>query len=84
MDLVDFFGRKFRVGDFVVYPGRKGSHLWMSGGEIIEIKGAKLIIKKKYGNWKKTNDEGYRWIIKMRKVTLSNLSNVIIELHRET
>lgn len=30
----DFLGREILVGDEVVYPGRRGAHLWMNYGYI--------------------------------------------------
>lgn len=31
----DLLGREIRVGDTVVYPGRYGSHLWVSIAKVI-------------------------------------------------
>lgn len=32
----DFLGRNINVGDTIVYPGRKGSALWLASGKAVE------------------------------------------------
>lgn len=34
--LVDFRGTAIRPGDTIVYPGRRGSALWLSEGVVLE------------------------------------------------
>ena len=36
-DAKDFLGRKISIGDWIVYPGRQGSSLWMNLAEVTDI-----------------------------------------------
>lgn len=35
----DVLGRTISVGDYVMYPGRQGSSLWVTVGHVLEIAG---------------------------------------------
>ena len=34
---LDFLGREIKVGDFVVYPGRRGSDMWLVKSHVISV-----------------------------------------------
>ncbi len=36
--MTDAIGNELRVGDYVTYPGRQGSSLWLNFGKILEKK----------------------------------------------
>lgn len=36
--VTDFLGREIHVGDIIVYPGRKGSTLWMNKGRVLILR----------------------------------------------
>jgi hypothetical protein len=33
----DFLGRSFKLGDYIVYPGRRGSYLWTNLGVVVGL-----------------------------------------------
>lgn len=67
--IVDFLGKEIRVGDLVVWPGRKGSSLWMNSGKVIALETVE-------DNW--TGEES----IKLTALNKNDRPVILTELNR--
>lgn len=81
MEIVsDFLGNEIKVGDFVIYPVRHGSSLWMSTAEVVKIRDLKYrwsaSTKKALVVLRRSID--YRGVTKEKTVTLVCLDRVAV------
>lgn len=50
----DFLGVVIERGDLIVYPGRKGSHMFMNQARVVEVQKFHLIVEKEGGERQST------------------------------
>lgn len=59
----DFLNQTFAVGDTVVYPGRRGSSLWMNRATVIDIRANSIRVQRVNDNVIKTLNRVDRVVI---------------------
>lgn len=78
----DMIGNEIQVGSVIVYPGRRGSSLWMNVGFVLEIgeKTLKVDVPTEKTHWYKDGFTDKGWSTKKltRKVTLHNVDLVTV------
>jgi hypothetical protein len=83
--LKDIRGRRIEVGSKVVWPGRRGSSLWMTAGEVVSIKkvdGPSWTDQVRHQVRVQIThvDSDYSWDVKRigTSVTLTRVDNIVV------
>jgi hypothetical protein len=81
--LKDLRGRRIEVGSKIVWPGRRGSHLWVTAGEVVRIKDTSDYLDREIYQVRVqiTHVQGdYPWDLKRlgTKVTLTRVENIVV------
>jgi hypothetical protein len=81
----DYFGRKIKKGDLIVYPGRQGSCMWMNDGIVLSKHAVKnyrgyedYVIKVRANQYNVMRD-----LVGTCDVTVRVLSRVVIVKRKE-